>query len=121
MKQASLRIKTHISNISIISNNNIERIVLNIIIWSFIALTLLYILFLGNMVFNIIERRNLEKDVRTISNEVQNLELNYLSMSGQLDLGLSHFMGFKEIAKSFAVRKSLSLGNDTIKPGNNEI
>lgn len=121
MKQASIRIKKQISNVSIINNNNIERHVLNIMIWSFGTLALLYILFLGNMVFNIVERRNLEKDVRTISSEVQDLELNYLSMSSKLDLALSQSMGFKEIAKSFAIRKSLGLGNDTVKPGNNEI
>ena len=124
MKQASLRIKTHISNVNIINNNNIERHILNIMILSFGTLTLLYILFLGNMVFNIVERRNLEKDVRVISNEVQALELDYLSMSGELDLDLSRSMGFKEITKSFAIRKALSLGNDNlgnINSGNNEI
>ncbi len=70
-------------------NHNLEKTVLRFILCSFGLLALLYILFLGNMVKNIIERRSLEADARTLSNEVGNLELNYLSLSNSVDLPLS--------------------------------
>lgn len=92
-----------------IINNDIERITLRLIFWSFAALALLYILLLGNMVFDIVERRSLEINARSLSNEVRNLELTYLSMSNNVDLALSYSMGFKEAKASFAIRKSLGL------------
>ena len=96
----------HIESVSMV-NNNVERLALNIIFSSFGILALLYVLFLGNMVKNIIERRSLEAEARAYSSEVGNLELIYLSMSNDVDLDLSYSMGFKEAKVTFATRKSL--------------
>jgi hypothetical protein len=118
MKQASLKLKTSIQNVNIMNNNiEIERIILNTILSIFGALALIYILILGNTVFNIIQRRTLEKEALTLSNEVGNLELSYLSVSNSVDLALSSSMGFKEAKATFAIRKSLG----SIKLANNEI
>jgi len=109
-----LKLKMYANNINII-NNNIEKFVLRIILWSFGALAVWYVLLLGNMVFNIIERQQLETDARVLSSEVGNLELIYLSMSNNIDLAFSRSMGFKEIKAKFATRKSLgSLGRSSI-------
>ena len=88
-----------------------EKLILNIIFCSFGALAFLYVLFLGNMVGNIIERRSLETNARALASEVKNLELTYLSMSNNVDLALSHSMGFQETKITFATRKSLSYGS----------
>lgn len=75
-------------------------------LFSLVVLALLYVLLLGNMVFNILERRTFEADARALSNEIGELELVYLSMSSEVDLNLGQAMGFKEIKPKFAVRKS---------------
>lgn len=106
MKQISSKLKTHIKNINII-NNNIEKLIFKIIFLSLGALALLYVLLLGNMVSNILQRRNLESDIRVLSSEIGNLELIYLSMSNNVDLALSYSLGFKEIKANFATRKFL--------------
>lgn len=116
MKQISLKLNMYVKSVSVI-NNNIERLILNIIFWSFGALVLFYLLFLGNMVKNIIERRSLEVSVRNLSSEVGNLELTYLSMSNNLDPASS--IGFKEVKATFATRKAL--GFDTIKMAKNDL
>ncbi len=90
-----------------IINNNIEKLTLNIILWSFGTLALLYVLFLGNMVKNITERRSFEANARFLSNEVRDLEVTYLFMSNNIDLTLSYSMGFKEAKTTFATRKPL--------------
>lgn len=111
MKKIGSQLKRQINNASNISiiNNNIERLVLHILLWSFGALVLLYVLLLGNMVSNIVQRRSFEINARALSNEVGNLELTYLSLSNNVDLALSYSMGFKEIKANFATRKSLGL------------
>src|SRR3989344_710211 len=99
MKQISLKIKMYRSNASSMSiiNHDAPRLVLHFIIWSFGALAIWYVLLLGNMVFNIVERRALEAKVRTLSNEVGDLELAYLSLSNNVNLEFSHSIGFKEV------------------------
>lgn len=88
-------------------NNNIEKIALNFILWSFLALSIFYILFLGNMVSNIVERKSLEKEALALSNEVGSLELHYLSLWNDVDHPLSISLGFSETKAVFANRKSI--------------
>lgn len=119
MKQLSLQFKTR--NVSIV-NGNIEGLLLKIILCSFGALALFYVLILASTVSNIIERRNLETRARALSGEVRNLELTYLSMSNGIDLPLSHSLGFKETQAIFTTRKALGLGSsDNIKIVQNDL
>ncbi len=93
-------------NVGIVSNN-IERIILNFIFFSLAGLSLLYVLFLGNMVVNIVERRSLEAEARALEGEVRGLEVTYLARSSSIDLNLANSLGFRETPTYFAVRKSL--------------
>lgn len=59
------------------------------------------------MTFNVVARQSLGVHARTLSNEVGDLELKYLSLSNKVDLAMSSEMGFKEAKTQYAVRKSL--------------
>ena len=107
MKYASLKLKSYASNVNIIDNGNLQKKILNMILWSIGALVVFYVIFLGNMVFNIIERKALEVSAGKLSNEVSDLELQYLSESQKIDLNLAYSLGFKEVKTKFATRKSL--------------
>lgn len=127
MKQASLKFKTSMENVNIMSNNvEVRKIVLNTMLAILFALAFWYVLIIGNMTFDIVERRVLEKEALALSNEIGNLELSYLSISNSLDLSLSHSMGFKETKATFATRKALGYNSalgalDSLKLGKNEI
>jgi hypothetical protein len=118
MRQAALQFKTRIGNANI-TNNNVEvrKVVLNIMLAVLAALAFWYVLILGNMIFSIVERRALEKEALSLTNEIGNLELTYLSVSNSIDLSLSSSMGFKETKATFATRKALG----SLKPDTNEI
>ncbi|OGI89377.1 hypothetical protein A2911_01110 [Candidatus Nomurabacteria bacterium RIFCSPLOWO2_01_FULL_40_15] len=113
MKQASLKLKSYAGSVNIVNNDNLERRILHIMLVSLGALALLYALVLGNTVWNIVERRTLETDARTLTNEVGDLELSYLSMSNKIDASLGYSMGFREKDAKFAVRKPLGLVDTT--------
>jgi hypothetical protein len=118
MRQATLQLKTRMQNVNIMTNNiEVKRIILNTMLSILAALALWYVFILGSMVFDIVERKALEKEVATLSNEVGELELSYLSVSNSIDLSLSSSMGFKETKATFATRKSLG----SIKLAKNEI
>mgnify|MGYP001592075498 CR=1 FL=1 len=127
MKQASLKLKMSIHNVNIMNNNiEVEKNIFNTMIFILATLALFYILILGNMVFSIIERKNLEKEMTALSNEIGKLEVSYLAVSNSVDMNLSSAMGFKETKATFTTRKSLGLNSNAvyfgnIKLSNNEI
>jgi len=114
MKQASLKFKRYMGNVNIIDNSNLEHHILHILLMSFGALALMYVLILGNMVFNIIERRSLEKEMLYLSSEVGDLGLTYLALSNKVDLQFSYSLGFKEIKPKYATRQALGLGSSSL-------
>ena len=108
MKRTAQKIKNYAPNVNIVNNNNLEKKILNILLYSLGALTLCYVLILGNMTFNIVARQSLGVHTRALSNEVSDLEVKYLAISNKIDLNMSSEMGFKEaVGKKFAVRRSL--------------
>lgn len=105
-----------------VMSNNFDVILARFIFLSFGALAICYVLILGNMVANIIERRSLETSSRTLQNEVGDLELKYLSLSNSIDLPLAHSLGFKETKASYATRKTLGFKPiDSVKVSQNGI
>lgn len=109
MKQVTLKLKSYAGNVSILDNDAVQKRVLRVMLIALTTLVFLYVLFLGNMVKNIIERKSLELQARALSSEVGNLELTYLSMSNSVDLNLSYSLGFKDVKAIFATRKALGL------------
>ena len=108
MRQASLNFKMNMSKVNITNNNmEVNRLVLHSLLLAIGFLAVVYILILGNMVFDIVGRKALEKEMLALSTEVSQLELSYLSMTGSLDMAASSKMGFKEAQSTFATRKSL--------------
>lgn len=81
---------------------------LKLLLYAFAGLALCYVLVLGNIVWNIVERRSLESEARTLVNDVSDLELEYLSLSSSIDASLGSSLGFIETrTEHFATRKSL--------------
>jgi hypothetical protein len=115
MKQAALQLKMRVQNVNIMNNNiGVEGIVLKSMLFILAGLALWYALILGNMIFDIVQRKVFEKEAMVLANEVGNLELSYLSISKTVDLNLSRSMGFKEVKASFATRKSLGLNTENL-------
>jgi len=106
MKAIALKVKSYSSNVNIV-NNNLEAKLLHLLLGSLGVLAVSYFLLLGTMVFNIVERRSIEGQIRTLVNEVGAMELTYLDLSNKIDLNLSYSLGFKEANTKFATRRPL--------------
>ncbi len=118
MKQASLKLKNYASNVNIIDSGNLHKKILHIMFWALSILAFFYVLFLGNVVWSIVERKSFEKEAHALASEVGNLELQYLAVLKKVDFNLARSLGFKEVATTnFVTRKTLS--STTI--ANNEI
>ena len=126
MKQVSLKIKNYAGNIAVIHDVHLRNKMFRFLMFAFGFLCIVYVVLLANMVFNIVERRTFETQAKILSNEVSSLELNYLALSGKVDLVASHALGFKETKTIFATKKSIGFNNNVdpfsnIKIAKNEI
>lgn len=127
MKQMALQLKTRVKNVNLTNNNvEIEKVVLKIMLSILAALAFWYVFIIGNMVFDIVQRKALEKEALALSNEVGNLELSYLAISDSIDMTLSQSMGFRETKATFATRKYLGYNpiddsSEGLRPVRNEI
>lgn len=113
MKKRGKKLKKYISNVKII-DNDMKHYMLNTILVSFGVLALCYMFILSSMIFNITERRSLEKEALSLSNEVGNLGLAYLSISNKINLSLSYSLGFKEVKPKFATRQTLGFDSSSL-------
>lgn len=122
MKAIGIKINTYIRESNVINTNEIERLALRFIFWSFGVLAILYVVLLGNMVQNIVARKNSEMAAQNLSNDVSTLELQYLSLSNNIDLNLSHSLGFQEAKPTFATRRYVGLmSTDSAKANQNDL
>ena len=80
--------------------------ILGFLLMSLAGLGILYALLLGMTVWNILERRALEAEIRTLGNEVGELELSYLAAVEKIDPSFSETLGFKEIKPKFVERNA---------------
>lgn len=114
MKQAAIKIKNYTNSVSVTYGGHASMKMLKMMLVSLVGLALVYVVVLGNMVWNIIERKSLEAEARNLSNDVAQLELDYLKASSKIDLEFSYAQGFKEVEKEFAVRKDTALSLNKI-------
>lgn len=82
---------------------------LKIAIASLVMLGIVYSFILGSMVWNIIERKAMEAEVRNLASEVAGLEESYLAAANKVDVNFSQAMGFKEIKATYARRSAFGL------------
>lgn len=103
MTAKNLKIQT-----DIINNNNLDKRMFLGLFAVFAVLTVSYVYFIGAIVFNVLERKTVEADIRNLKSNVGHMELQYLSLNNSIDLALAHEKGFEEPKNLyFASRQSL--------------
>lgn len=117
MKQATLKIKNYVGNVKVVDNYDLNKKIFKFIAIAFAVCAFCYVVLIGNMFLNIVERKALEKQAHLLSSEVGDLELNYLALSSKVDMSLSYAMGYTEVKPSFATRVPIGV----IKLAKNEI
>lgn len=117
MKSIAIKIKMYAKEEKVLLHEEDRVRAKKVMLLSLAILVLIYVFVIGSMIFNIVKRKNLEAEARALSNEVRELELNYLSLSDKIDLNFSRTLGFNEAQIQFATRKSLG----SVKIAKNEL
>lgn len=110
MKEASIKVGNYVKKVETIDQTiDLRSKILYFLMIGFGVFSLLYVLVLGNMVFNIIERKTVEVETRNTLNEVADLEASYMTLVNSIDKESSLANGFVEVTPFFAVRSSFIL------------
>lgn len=93
-----------------ISSPDLRGRLFKIMLFAGALLVLCYIIILSNMVWNIVARRSIETQISSLTTNVGELELKYMSLSDKVDLNLAYSMGFSETSnKEFTDRKPIGV------------
>ena len=90
----------------IVAENNLNKSVFVTLMIILATLSLLYFYLFGRTIYNVIDRENLELDIRNLSSEVDILGIKYIELSKTIDYNMALSLGFKESEDThFASRK----------------
>ena len=106
MKRGVLKItnKTHSAAKTAVFRRNL----LNSIFIYFIVSAVCYVLLVGGIIFNIVDRKVSEANYRDLAAQVGALELGYLSAYKDIDVVAAGDLGFVEVPQAFATKATLS-------------
>lgn len=131
MRQNTLKLNNLANTISIVNNSNLEKKIFNYALVLLGFLSVVYIFILGNTTLSVIERKALLEEEHALTNELGDLELQYLSLSSKINLNYAYSVGYKEAKATYANRanngfaklnfeNSLTKNNTSIKFAKNE-
>ncbi len=107
MRVASLKIKNYAENMVFIDSGNLRKKTLYLLLSVLSALAVVYVISLSNVIWNVLERKALEKRAVALESEVTKLQSEYLSAAQKINLSLARDMGFRETPSRFVSRKTL--------------
>lgn len=80
--------------------------IFRVIISVFIVLCALYGYVIGNITFNVVARNTFTQEKNTISSRIGELEVEYLTLSGNVTMDVARASGFEEAPKVYYVNKN---------------
>ncbi|MEK7569807.1 MAG: hypothetical protein AAB500_02895 [Patescibacteria group bacterium] len=120
MRGAAIKIYSYTASVAA-SHEDRKRIV-QFLLAGIALLGLFYASILCVTVWNIVERRALEREAQVLGNDVNELELAYIAELGKIDASYSKALGFAEVKPKFVSRNSPErISASAREAGRNEI
>lgn len=96
-----------------ITNNIVENSYTRIILFRFllvglIIVSLFYVYLISSITFNVLARKSLESTVRTLTTNISQLELVYLSKTNQIDKDYALSQGFVDVKYNLFAARSIN-------------
>jgi glycerol-3-phosphate acyltransferase PlsY len=71
-------------------------------------LSIVYIYLIGSITFNVLARKSLEAQVRTLGSDVSELELSYLNSTNKIDKSYATSLGFVDVKDNIFASRNTS-------------
>ena len=98
-------------NTAVADNSHLQKRLFWAVTGTFMILLAFYIFFVSQTVFNIVARRSAESEIRTIASNTSNLEVEYMSLSKNIDLNLASSLGFNESRNIYFASRRSAVGS----------
>ncbi|HXK35084.1 MAG TPA: hypothetical protein VJ103_01090 [Candidatus Paceibacterota bacterium] len=82
-----------------------------VVIFASVASFLSYLYIVGSITFNVIERKNIENEIKNSNSQLSQLELEYLSLDREINLDLAWTLGFIENSNTFFAERKVFVVN----------
>jgi hypothetical protein len=93
---------------NIVENTKTQKILFNILISSTLVLCLVYGYLIVSMTFNIIARKSLEKNLATLTNEVNDLNITYINNINEINKEYALSKGFVDAPQNIFVSRNIN-------------
>ncbi len=102
------------SNTAVLNQNDLNRRIFYAMLSLFLLVGGVYVYFMGNIVFSVLERKTVQTEIKALAQNVNDLEIAYLGKDNSINLALANSMGFTEakgalFANRTALARSVSL------------
>lgn len=94
------------NNIS--SSSYTQKLIFRILISGIILISIVYIYFIGSITFNVLARKSLANTVKTLGNNVNQLELTYLDKVNEIDKNYALAHGFVDTKDNIFATRSIT-------------
>ena len=100
-------------NTAVSESLHLEKKLFLAVYGTFFLLLSLYIFFVSQTIFNIVERKNAEQEMRILSSNLSSGEVEYMALAKDIDLNLAQTLGFNESANIYFASRRSAVGSLT--------
>lgn len=100
---------THNFSQSTILGTSLNQKIFRVVLVAFVLLCSLYAYIIGNITFNVVARNTFTQEKNTISSRIGELEVEYLTLSGNVTMDVARASGFSEASNVHYVKKDTSV------------
>jgi cell division protein FtsL len=83
-----------------------EKIMVVVAFWTVIFLSLVYVYFMNQTVFNVAKRANLEQEIVVRNSNISDLEFKIIALKNNIDIKLAYSLGYKDMKDPRYVSKT---------------
>ena len=93
---------------NITESSETQKLLFRILISGIILIGIGYVYFIGSITFNVLARKSLEAEVKTLGNNISQLELTYLNKVNEIDKEYALAHGFVDIHENIFATRSIT-------------
>lgn len=79
-----------------LAGRDLNKKLFQYLLWVALAGVLIYMYFIGSIVFNVVARKGIEAENHTLTSELAQMQVKYLATMGNIDMDYAKSIGFQE-------------------------
>lgn len=86
----------------------IQKLIFKSLIFSVVAMFVVYIYLVGSITFNVLARKSLENTVKILNNNISRLEIDYFNKSNKINKEFAASLGFVDVSNNIFASRNIN-------------